>query len=156
MKVITTILFMSLVLLSTSCSDDDDNNSNQNANESFTANINGTEYNAEFVNGFIVGLGTNISISGSRANGDNVVVNFPIGAEAGDTFTVDGLEFVGSYDSSDGDATLATEGTITITAHNTEERTVSGTFSFVSDPIAGGGTSYNITQGSFSSSYTEL
>lgn len=150
------ILTFSLAIIFTSCSGDDDNNSNQNANGSFTAEINGVDYEAEFVNGFIVGLGTNISISGSQANGNNVVVNFPIDAEAGDTFTVSGLEFVGSYDANNGDATLSSQGSITITAHNPDVRTVSGTFSFVSEPIAGTGTTYDITNGSFSSSYNEL
>jgi len=156
MKVFTTILFFAITLLSTSCSDDEDNNSNQNGNGSFTAQINGTDYNAEFVNGFIVGLGTNIAISGSEANGNNIVVNFPIGAAVGDTFTVEGLEFVGSYDASDGSGALSSEGTITITAHDPNARTVSGTFSFIAEPLASSGTTYNITEGSFSSSYTDL
>ncbi len=155
MKVLVTILFISLTVLTTSCKKDDDNNSRQNGNASFTAEINGVDYEAEFVDGFIVALGTNISISGSEANGNNVVVNFPIDASPGDTFTVDGLEFVGSYDSSNGDATVSSQGSITITEHNPEERTVSGTFSFVSEPF-GNGTSYNITNGSFNSSYDEL
>ncbi|MBC2844164.1 DUF6252 family protein [Winogradskyella flava] len=155
MKVLTTVLFMSFAILSTSCGNDD-GNSNESTNGSFTAKINGTNYDAEFVNGFIVVLGTNISISGSEANGNNVVINFPTDAEAGDTFTVGGLQFIGSYDSNNGDGAVASEGTLTISAHDPEAKTVSGTFNFIAEPLASGGTSYNITEGRFSSSYDEL
>ena len=156
-KNLTVIVLFSFVLLVSACSKDDDSNTKDNGTSgTFTAKINGTDYNPEFVNGYIIAFNTSISISGSESSGNNVVVSFPIDAGAGDTFTVDGLEFIASYDSSNGDAVIASEGSITITAHDTVAQTVSGTFSFVGKPLVNGGTTYTVTAGSFSSSYVSL
>ncbi len=147
---------MVLAIVIASCGDNDNSSPNSVNDNSFYSKINGSDYNPEFVNGFITVQGSTISISGSEANGNNVVINFPISANAGDSYTVEGLQLVASYDDSNGDGFISSEGSLTITAHNVEARKVSGTFNFVGEALLAGGTTYTFTEGSFDVTYTSL
>lgn len=151
MRLITTILFLALTLAHVSCSSDDKPSGDNN---SFVVNIDGVEFKAGFVNGLIV-LQNNLTISGSDAIGNNVVLNFPLSAATGDTYS-SGNGFIASFDHANGDAALSSQGRVTITAHNTEKRTISGTFNFVGSPLETGGTTYVFTNGTFETSYRQV
>ncbi|WP_344930993.1 DUF6252 family protein [Aquimarina addita] len=155
MKVLIKVVCVAFVFMTMSCGSDDDSSSDSGS-DSFFTKIDGVAYNPEFVNGFITTFGTNIFISGSQANGDNVVINFPISAVAGETFTVEDLQFVASFDTSDGRAFLSSEGSVTITTHNTESQRISGTFSFIANPLESNGATFTFTEGTFDVSYTDL
>ena len=153
MKVLTTILLMTLTVFS-SCSKDED--SKDSSNDSFFVKIDNIDYNPEFINGFIVGLGNNISISGSESNGNNVVIIVPVDAKLGDVYTVEGLDFVASFDNANGDAIIAKEGSIIITSHDMDTKRISGTFNFVGKQIIDDGKSFSFTQGKFNVAYKEI
>lgn len=151
MKVFTTILFMVLAVLNTSCGDDDSSPNQKNKN-SLSVKIDGSEYNSDTVIGMILGSSSNIFISGSKNDGQNVFISIPLSAKAGDTFD----EFVNAgYETGIGDeGVLASSGSITITAHNPDTKSVSGTFNFVGEPIEAVGTSNTFTEGKFDVTYT--
>lgn len=151
MKLVTTILFVVLTQVFSSCSRHNASSSSNN-NDIFTVNIDGVEFKPSSVTGLVV-VQDNITISGSDNIGNNVVINFPISAKAGDTFTAENLQFVASFDQSNGDATLSNTGSVTITSHDTDAKKVSGTFNFVGKPLETGSTAYTFTEGVFEANY---
>jgi hypothetical protein len=155
MKILTTVLFMAFSVFTTSCDEDDRPSTNPSIDNSFYTKIDGEDYNPEFVNGFVVVSG-NITISGSESNGKNVVLNFPISAKSSDTFS--GLEFIASYDINDEQVGgVSSEGSITITSHNADEKRVSGVFNFIVTPLDTGNTNaYVFTEGAFDVTYSKI
>ncbi|WP_179009180.1 DUF6252 family protein [Winogradskyella forsetii] len=150
MKLLTTILFLTLSLVQTSCGNDD-TSSNNNSDNFLIVKIEGDEFKASFVNGLIV-VRNNITISGSDVSGNNVVLNFPLNSATGDTFTIDN-GFMASFDHSNGDAAVSSQGSVTITSHNKDTKRISGTFSFVGSPLEADGLTYNFTSGTFETAY---
>lgn len=155
MKVLTTILFMTMAILSTSCKGDDDSPTISGNNESFSVEIDGKDYNPEFVEAYPLALNSVIVIDANQMDNTNVSLTFPFDAKAGDTFTADGLQlFFAAYTIGDGDGVDASEGSVTITAHDTNARKISGTFSFITMPNDAG-KSVTFTNGTFDVSYAK-
>lgn len=155
MKIVTSILFMLLTLLSTSCGGDDDSSNNNGSSNAFSVKMNGVDYNPAFIDGFIIGGNNTITISGSESNGNNVVLNFPISVEAGDTFPA-GVEFIASFDSSDGGGCVSQEGTLNITSHDVSAKRVAGSFNFSGQSLNQNGPDCMFTEGSFEVTYSNL
>lgn len=158
MKMFKTILLLLCISIMPSCSSDDSNNNNQGGNNSFFTKIDGEDFDADFASGFVTTFNTTITISGSDGNGKEVTLIFPITATAGSTYTIQSLDFVASYNADENDVSMAnSEGSITITSHDTDDKRVSGTFNFVTEPVmVGSSNGYTFTEGSFNVNYTEL
>lgn len=154
MKLVASILFMVFSLFSTSCGNDDSGKTTEK-NNSFSVKMNGVDYNPDFINGFIVGANNTITISGSESNGNNVVLNFPISVEDGDTFSA-GADFIASFDSSDDGGCLSQSGTLNITSHNVSAKRVAGNFNFSGSPLNQVGPDCLFTEGSFDVIYSNL
>ncbi len=165
MKTVTTILFMVLAVLSTSCGDDDASPSRSGGDNSFFAKIDGTDYNPPFVTGFRSESLNNIILTGATGSNEELIQIFvpaditvgtytefyePLGA----VFIQAYYQPMGAQDASD--AGNADAGSLVITAHNVDSKTIEGTFNFNTDPAVSSGTTWNITEGSFKITYSDL
>lgn len=157
-NIINYTLVLCFVFTTASCSSDDNNDLDNSDDGSFFVKINGIDYIPDDVTAFTP-LGANVTIDASMLDNTQVFVIFPISnlltgeiTQVGDTFTVANAEFFADYTIGNADGVDATQGSVTITAHNPNEKTISGTFSFTTETDSTG-TSYAFTEGTFNLSY---
>jgi len=160
----TTMYFLKVLMIAlfVSCGSDDDGN-NPGSNGSFFAKVNGQDYNPTFVTAFNTTITNTVLVSGSMSNGEELQLFIPADITTGtynwsdinEAFFVQGIYTPAGSDDAN-DSGFADTGSLTITSVNQENKTMQGTFSFVSDPTVNGGIVYTITEGSFSVTYTDL
>ena len=160
----TTMYFLKVLMIAlfVSCGSDDDGN-NSGSNDSFFAKVNGQDYNPTFVTAFNTSITSTVLITGSMGNGEELQLFVPVDITTGtynwsdinETFFVQGIYTPAGANNAD-DSGFAKTGSLTITSVNQENKTMQGTFSFVSDPTVNGGIVYNVTEGSFSVTYSDL
>lgn len=148
------MLLTAAVLIS--CGKDDDQEDQNTSNATFFAKIEGTDYRPEFINGFLIDSAQTILVSGETGTGQAMQLFIPAATVAG-TYDFDN-GFIGNYQRTDedGDFGFAVSGSITITAHDTAAKTISGTFSFNTSEFLSDGSVFTITAGSFSTGYVPL
>ena len=72
------------------------------------------------------------------------------------TYSIDSVTYRGEYvDSSNGTPQIfiGDSGSITINSHDTVAKTISGTFNFLATPIGDTTPQYNVSEGTFDTSY---
>lgn len=131
-------------------------------NVTYTSSLSGTTniFNVKidgvnWVPSFIIGAASNgdISIDAVNTTGDkSVTLVFPETITPG-SYTLDGTSYIGSYSPNLSTFTISTSGTLVISSHNTSTGNIVGTFNFVAQDLSSGGSSYNLTNGSFSVNY---
>lgn len=159
---IKTVFF--LVIFSTlSCSSGDKKESI--SDNTFFAKIDGVDYKPEFVTGFLSTGLNNILLTGNvGTDAETIQISVPSDIAVGTYTDINNAlanTFIQMYysppnsNNADDDG-FADTGSITITAHNTDSKTIEGTFSFVTRPAISSGISWVITEGSFKISYTNI
>jgi Family of unknown function (DUF6252) len=116
-----------------------------------TAKLDGADYTATAVN--VIPVGGNITISAQRGSVEAIALIFPDDIIEGN-YDLGMFTYVGQYnqDQSSGGAFLASGGTLTITAHDTANNHITGTFHFTAGSFTGSGT-HEITDGTFDVTY---
>ncbi|MFK7834564.1 MAG: DUF6252 family protein [Winogradskyella sp.] len=165
MKVVTTILFMTLAILSSSCNDDEEIPASMAGANSFFAKIDGVNYNPPSVTGFRYESINTILLTGATGtNEEQIQFTIPKDIEPG-TYTVlnDPLAstFIQAFyapptSQEAGDDGFANQGNMMITLHDTTSKTIEGNFSFTTDVAMNSGDSWTITEGSFKITYSDL
>ncbi len=156
----TLVAFLFLAVSITSCSTDDDNSSPSGDNATFSAKVNGVDYNPPFKTAFLTTSINNILVSGETGNGEAIQLFIPGSITPGTyPFAQEGNTFVQAfYQETDSDAldgAFATSGSLTITAINTEAKEISGTFSF-SGTVVNSGQEITVTEGQFDLTLEEI
>jgi len=118
----------------------------------FFAKVEGTEFSETTLEAFI--LNNKLWVKGTDAETNKLTIGLPVDVVAG-TFDIDPTDYTGTFADNVAPIFLARadSGSITITAHDTTAKTISGSFNFIATP--GGSTSpqYDITEGEFNVSY---
>jgi hypothetical protein len=112
--------------------------------------------NQEWENLTSVNTGSGLLITayeGAISTFPSLILSLPDDISPG-TYAEDGDEIILRYQPSFSDFYLTTEGTVTVSAHDTEANTIQGTFSFTSTEALGTGV-IEITNGSFDVNYIE-
>lgn len=160
MKVFTTILFMALAFLTTSCGgDDEDPIDKQNEiTEPFFVKIDGQAFVPVQIDAALVANAT-IVIEAVNAQGKDIIIGFPSTAKPGvelkaGLIGTNGVDiFVPIYDTENG--FFATNGTLTVASHDMTTNKISGRFSFSGDDPNDASKTLNFTEGEFIVTYTE-
>lgn len=161
-KRIFTVCFIACTL--TSCSTDDDNaddSPNNSDGSTFSAKINGTDYNPDFKTAFLSSTVSTILVTGSTGSGESLQLFIPPTLSEGTYdfgFDVTTSPIIAFYQEADGDAddgAFASSGTITISTLNTETRRISGTFSFTG-MVENTGETIAVTEGQFNLTWEEI
>lgn len=133
---------------------------NDNNNE-FFAKVDDEEFTEDSIQAIKVSLGgnTTVSITATKNSLQTIGLTIPfdnstLGTYNFSTLPVQGV-FIGQYNLSMTEMYSAASGSITITAHDTTAKTMEGTFFFTAQPITATTPSFEITEGSFSVTYTE-
>lgn len=131
---------------------------NDNDN-TFFANLDGSEFVEATIYGEESNLGGNpsISITASKNDGESIAFSFDANITAG-TYDFDGISgstYIGRYMSSDPLNQYTADGEFTISNHDTNANLIEGTFNFVAIPVPGTNAPGmpNITDGTFSVYY---
>lgn len=118
--------------------------------KTMTAKVNGTTWTAASVVGTYSSFTSSVLITGNASNGTTIGLNIPTTATAGQTLTPSAFGSVrAQYNPTSSTYKTADSGSITITEHDKDAKVMKGTFNFVAVDPMGGGTSDNITAGSF-------
>lgn len=170
----TKILKHSLIFIffisafSISCSSNDDNAPNQSKN-SFFCKVDGIDFTPQFVDGFntaisnTIVLSANSNKSATETTGVQIFVpnNIPVGTYTLDIVhdpNADYYTFANYYTPNDEaeNSGFSASGVLKISEHNTENKTIKGSFNFVTKPTPATSAVYKITEGSFSISYNGI
>ena len=121
--------------------------------EPFFAEVDTVEFSETLLEAYI--FNNRLWIRGTDAATSKITLGLPVDVSAGD-YTIDAATYTGIYEENvapDTYFTRADSGTITILAHDTVAKTISGKFNFISTPTASANPVYNITVGEFNVSY---
>jgi hypothetical protein len=126
------------------------------SSNSFAATVDGTAFNQESINATLTelpGSSPIIGIVATKSSLETIAITLEANITPGDyEFTGTSLPMA-QYNLSLTNANLG-EGTFTITTHDTENRRITGTFSFIASPVLGDPeASFEITEGRFDVSY---
>jgi len=117
----------------------------------FSAKVDNANFSEDAITVTSLSLGgiDYLNIVGAKTSGEQIVVNIPLALNTGDYTFVDPLTAtnVSGVYIANGVSNNATSGALTITAKTANS--ISGTFNFT----AGTGTTYQVTEGSFSVNY---
>ena len=152
-------LFVAFSLVFFSCENEPlegDFDTSGGSSDQFSAKVDGTNFNDDNINVAVVTSTVEyISIAASiSSDGRVILLSIPTAHPVG---TYNFTEFLetssvsGSYKPDDSTIYPALPGTLTITSKT--NTSISGTFEFTAAPFTGTGTTYQITEGSFSVSY---
>ena len=118
----------------------------------FFAKVEGVEFSEPTIEAFI--LNDKLWVRGTDAETNKLTIGLPVDVAVG-TFEIDPTNYTGVF--SDNVAPIflakANTGSITITAHDTTARTISGSFNFIATPSGATTPQYDITEGEFNVSY---
>lgn len=118
----------------------------------FTIKIDGVTFTPAVVSGSVA-LG-NLTIVASDSQGSKSVgLTMPATVTPGTYSMTSFGTYYGQYNPNSSTYTMSNSGTLTITAHNTSAKTISGTCSFVSTPFGQSTPTFNLTNGAFSITY---
>ncbi|GEQ85272.1 hypothetical protein ULMS_07800 [Patiriisocius marinistellae] len=150
------VLILGLLVTLAACGGDDDNNEEQQGQNSFMATLNGVDYIPQFVTSFKTVSLNNILITGDMGTGETMQLflsgDVTPGTYEWSTITMAQYSTTGDFE----DGGFANTGNVTVTAHNSSEKTISGTFNFTTIPSMSNQTVYTITEGEFSVTYTDI
>jgi len=119
----------------------------------FFAKVDGNEFSEDLIEAYI--FNNKLWIRGTDATTSKITLGLPEDIGEGE-FQFDATTFTGIFEENvapDTFFTRADSGTITIIAHDTTAKTISGKFNFVSTPTGSTSPLYNITEGEFNVSY---
>jgi len=118
----------------------------------FFAKVEGNEFSEELLEAFI--LNDKLWVRGTDAQTNKVTIGFPVDIAEG-TFEIDAATYTGVFADNVTPIFLARadSGLITIAAHDTTAKTISGSFSFIATPSGSTTPQYDITEGEFNVSY---
>jgi len=132
----------------------EDEGGSSNSSNTLSASIDGSTFTPTSVTAVEASLFTmnNITITAIKGN-ETIGLTFPSNIAVG-SYDLEGIgaDYVGQYNAGSSYNT-SESGTLNITAHNTSDKTISGTFSFTATPFLPNGGAYAITSGSFTVSY---
>ncbi|MDP5228888.1 MAG: DUF6252 family protein [Cellulophaga sp.] len=163
MKTTIKTLFFLVIFSTLSCSGNDEKQAS--SKNTFFAKIDGVDYSPESVTGFDQSFTNSLLLTGATGtNAETIQMLIPNDIAVGsytDLYNPLADNFLQIYYSppNSNEATddgIAASGNITITRHDIDTKTIEGTFSFVTEPAESSGISWNITDGSFKITYTEL
>jgi hypothetical protein len=132
-----------------------------NNNNEFFAKVGSEEFVEDSVqaNKATVGGYTTISITATKNNLQTIGLTIPFDNSSPGTYNFSSMpsqgNFVGQYNLSMTEFYSSAVGNLTITAHDTTAKTMTGTFFFTAQPMTTTTPSFEITEGSFSVTYTE-
>ena len=152
-------LFVAFSLVFFSCENEPlegDFDTSGGSSDQFSAKVDGTNFNDDNINVAVVTSTVEyISIAASiSSDGRVILLSIPTAHPVGTYNFTEFLEATsvsGSYKPDDSTIYPALPGTLTITSKT--NTSISGTFEFTAAPFTGTGTTYQITEGSFSVSY---
>ncbi|MGC1472052.1 MAG: DUF6252 family protein [Psychroserpens sp.] len=156
---------MTISVLLASCGGDDDSPSSQGGTDSFFAKIDGADYNPPSISGFRFESTNSIILTGATGTTEEQIQIFVPDDIAVGTYTsyYDPLNspFIQAYyqpaGAQDADDTgIADTGSLVITQHDIDAKTIKGTFNFNTEPALSSGTAWTITEGSFEITYSDL
>lgn len=158
-SIVVVVLFIAFSFSLGSCKDDSDiviENDNSGFSQSFTAKVNGSLFEPEFVTGILSPQTSTIVITGSMVDGEQIQLFVPTNVVPGEySFSnpLSGTIVQAYYGETDEDYAFArpVEDKMQVTSHNTSTKQITGTFAFQAD-IQGKGV-FVISDGSFSVSY---
>ena len=118
----------------------------------FFANVEGDEFLEINLEAFI--LNDKLWVRGTDAETNKLTIGFPVDVAAG-SFEIDPVSYIGIFADNVSPTFLAraNSGTITITAHDTTAKTISGSFNFIATPSGSASPQYDITDGEFNVNY---
>ena len=119
----------------------------------FFAKVEGVEFSETELEAYI--FNNKLWVRGTDAATSKITLGLPVDIAVGD-FTIDQTTYTGIFEENvapDTYFTRADSGTITIIAHDTTAKTISGKFNFISTPTGNTSPLYNITEGEFNVSY---
>ena len=130
---------------------------NSTTTSSFFAKVDGVEFleDTVYVNMMNLGGSTILTISAAKNNYQSIGLTFPSDIAAG-TYTLSSFgDYRAQYNYSQTAIGFGGAGTVTITTHNTSEKKMVGTFSFIATEIVDQTNlgPFNITEGSFDITY---
>ncbi|GAA0873123.1 hypothetical protein GCM10009117_22700 [Gangjinia marincola] len=160
-KSLTLLLLVAISLIS--CNNDDDNDPGNPSNDTFFAVVDGEDYDPPFVSAFNTTSINTVIITGAMGNtAEQIQIFVPVDIVPGtyewfddDQAFVQGYYSPPTSNDADDDG-FADSGSITITENDIQNRRISGTFNFVSEPAVNGGAVYTVTNGSFSVTHTDI
>lgn len=126
------------------------------SNNSFTAKIDGVEYEEDSLSGILINSSgmSNITIVATKNNIDSIGLTFPSDIAPGDYDFTFGLAPIGQYNIFTPFTSHIADGSFIITTHDVSSKRIVGTFSFIAEAFGGGASeSYEVSEGSFDVTY---
>lgn len=157
LRLTSLLLLLALVFNLSSCDKKEDPPTSSNK---FFAKVNGIDYQPAFINGFHTTSLQTLLLSGSMGDGEEIQMQIPVSLTPGSYAWGDpnGPFLLAFYQRSDVDQdfAFANSGVLTIISHDKTQMKISGTFSFTTDSFLTDGSVFQITEGSFEITYTEI
>ena len=125
--------------------------SNSGYGNSFSIQINGTQFNSTSVKGNV--SGALLMLTSNNGQGETVGIELPFITSGGNYQLTSFSAYKGSYDPLSADYAVSVSGTLLITSHNFASKTITGTCNYIAEPFAGAPPSYNLSNGTFSINY---
>lgn len=152
MKQTIQLIVISILLLQlSSCGGD--KQKKDSTQSSLTALVDGKDYKARFVSGFVSPVTKTLLLTGAQGDGEDIQLFVPIDIGTG-TYSYE-QPVQGKYQKTDddGDGGFAISGSLIIASHDKENGHIVGSFNFDTKPIVTSGTSHTLRDGSFSIFY---
>lgn len=158
LKLNSLIILLALLISLNSCGKDDP--VNPGSDNKFFAKVDGQDYNPGFVTGLVSGFTQTLLITGSMGDGEEIQLQIPAAVTPG-TYVLDfnlANSYYAYYQRSDVDEDygFSDGGTLTIISNDVAGKKIKGSFSFNTDPFLSDGSTFQITEGSFEITYTEI